>query len=165
MFLSGGMSSHVQQLQFLSNQVQAIRQASPPLVAWRLARAELVGAMRAELLLMCRADPSVVPLLVLVLLQVRDGRLPAHLLLSDRDFDENDYEALLALDEGIENHKVMRNGFSFDREASPISKAAPLGSPLLYVFGSVVATVLLLSFRWVLLFCDCRERRRGTSRP
>ena len=33
------------------------------------------------------------------------GRLPLHLLLSDRDFDENDYEALLALDEGVESRK------------------------------------------------------------
>ena len=33
------------------------------------------------------------------------GRLPAHLLFSDRDFNENDYEALLALDDGIENRK------------------------------------------------------------
>ncbi|KAK9812241.1 hypothetical protein WJX73_006498 [Symbiochloris irregularis] len=33
------------------------------------------------------------------------GRLPLHLLLSDRDFDENDYEALLALDDGIESRK------------------------------------------------------------
>jgi hypothetical protein len=43
---------------------------------------------------------------MLSLLQVRYGRLPAHLLLSDRDFDENDYEALLALDDGVENRKV-----------------------------------------------------------
>ena len=33
-------------------------------------------------------------------------RLPLHLLLSDRDFDENDYEALLALDDNVES----RNG-------------------------------------------------------
>jgi E3 ubiquitin-protein ligase RNF38/44 len=33
------------------------------------------------------------------------GRLPPHLLFSDRDFDENDYEALLALDEGVESRK------------------------------------------------------------
>ena len=36
---------------------------------------------------------------------MNSGRLPAHMLFSDRDFDENDYEALLALDEGIENRK------------------------------------------------------------
>lgn len=34
-----------------------------------------------------------------------NNRLPAHLLLSDRDFDENDYEALLALDDSVENRK------------------------------------------------------------
>ena len=33
------------------------------------------------------------------------GRLPPHLVFSDRDFNESDYEALLALDEGIENRK------------------------------------------------------------
>ncbi len=33
------------------------------------------------------------------------NRLPAHLLLSDRDFNENDYEALLALDDSVENRK------------------------------------------------------------
>lgn len=32
-------------------------------------------------------------------------RLPPQLLYSDRDFDENDYEALLALDETVENRK------------------------------------------------------------
>jgi hypothetical protein len=31
------------------------------------------------------------------------GRLPPHLLFSDRDFDANDYEALLALDDGIKS--------------------------------------------------------------
>ncbi len=39
------------------------------------------------------------------------GRLPPHLLFSDRDFDENDYEALLALDEGVESRK---GAFLFD---------------------------------------------------
>ncbi|KAK9833098.1 hypothetical protein WJX74_007137 [Apatococcus lobatus] len=34
-----------------------------------------------------------------------NNQLPAHLLLSDRDFDENDYEALLALDDSVENRK------------------------------------------------------------
>lgn len=33
------------------------------------------------------------------------GRLPAHLLFTERDFDENDYEALLALDEAVESRK------------------------------------------------------------
>lgn len=33
------------------------------------------------------------------------GRLPPELLFSDRDFNENDYEALLALDEQVENRK------------------------------------------------------------
>ena len=33
------------------------------------------------------------------------GRLPPHLLFSDRDFNEDDYEALLALDETVENRK------------------------------------------------------------
>ena len=33
------------------------------------------------------------------------SRLPPHLLFSDRDFNENDYEALLALDDGIENRR------------------------------------------------------------
>ena len=33
------------------------------------------------------------------------SRLAPHLLFSDRDFNENDYEALLALDEGIENRR------------------------------------------------------------
>lgn len=33
------------------------------------------------------------------------GRLPAHLLFSDRDFDENDYEALLALDDSVVSRK------------------------------------------------------------
>eukprot|EP00873_Tetraselmis_striata_P001826 jgi/Tetstr1/422090/TSEL_012948.t1 len=37
--------------------------------------------------------------------EMREGRLPPHMLMSDRDFDENDYEALLALDEGVENRK------------------------------------------------------------
>ncbi|KAK9824127.1 hypothetical protein WJX72_007979 [[Myrmecia] bisecta] len=36
---------------------------------------------------------------------LRNSRLPPQLLFSDRDFNENDYEALLALDEGIENRK------------------------------------------------------------
>lgn len=33
------------------------------------------------------------------------GRLPPHLLFSDRDFDENDYEALLALDDNVASRK------------------------------------------------------------
>ena len=33
------------------------------------------------------------------------GRLPPHLLFSERDFDENDYEALLALDDAVESRK------------------------------------------------------------
>ena len=33
------------------------------------------------------------------------GRLPPHLLFSDRDFNEDDYEALLALDDSVENRK------------------------------------------------------------
>lgn len=33
------------------------------------------------------------------------GRLPPHLLFSDRDFNEDDYEALLALDDTVENRK------------------------------------------------------------
>jgi len=33
------------------------------------------------------------------------GRLPAHLMYSDRDFDENDYEMLLALDENVASRK------------------------------------------------------------
>lgn len=33
------------------------------------------------------------------------SRLPPQLLYSDRDFDENDYEALLALDDTVENRK------------------------------------------------------------
>ena len=33
------------------------------------------------------------------------GRLPPHLLFSERDFNENDYEALLALDDTVENRK------------------------------------------------------------
>lgn len=35
------------------------------------------------------------------------GRLPPHLLFSDRDFNEDDYEALLALDDTVENRKGM----------------------------------------------------------
>lgn len=35
----------------------------------------------------------------------RNSGLPSELLFSDRDFTENDYEALLALDEGVENRK------------------------------------------------------------
>lgn len=38
------------------------------------------------------------------------GRLPAHLLFSDRDFDENDYEALLVLDETVTSRKGESNG-------------------------------------------------------
>lgn len=38
-------------------------------------------------------------------MSLHTGRLPPHMLLSDRDFDENDYEMLLALDEGVENRK------------------------------------------------------------
>ena len=37
------------------------------------------------------------------------SRLAPHLLFSDRDFNENDYEALLALDEGIENRRGRRS--------------------------------------------------------
>lgn len=33
------------------------------------------------------------------------GALPAHLLYTDRDFDENDYEALLALDDTVASRK------------------------------------------------------------
>lgn len=33
------------------------------------------------------------------------GGFPAHLLYSDRDFDENDYEALLALDDTVQSRK------------------------------------------------------------
>ncbi|EIE26828.1 hypothetical protein COCSUDRAFT_59336 [Coccomyxa subellipsoidea C-169] len=33
------------------------------------------------------------------------SRLPPHLLFTERDFDENDYEALLALDEAVESRK------------------------------------------------------------
>ena len=33
------------------------------------------------------------------------GRLPAHLMYSDRDFDENDYEMLLALDDGVASRR------------------------------------------------------------
>ena len=36
---------------------------------------------------------------------ITSGRLPPHLLFSDRDFNEDDYEALLALDETVENRK------------------------------------------------------------
>lgn len=39
------------------------------------------------------------------LLGLNGGRLPPSLLFSDRDFDENDYEALLALDDTVENRK------------------------------------------------------------
>ncbi|KAL4542005.1 hypothetical protein Ndes2526B_g06494 [Nannochloris sp. 'desiccata'] len=35
----------------------------------------------------------------------RNSSLPSDLLFSDRDFTEDDYEALLALDEGVENRK------------------------------------------------------------
>ena len=42
------------------------------------------------------------------------SRLPAHLLFSDRDFNENDYEALLALDEGIENRRGAPLASVFD---------------------------------------------------
>jgi hypothetical protein len=35
------------------------------------------------------------------------GRLPPHLLFSERDFDENDYEALLALDDSVESRKGL----------------------------------------------------------
>ena len=46
------------------------------------------------------------------------GRLPPHLLFSDRDFDENDYEALLALDEGVESrkgeHDMLDNILKYD---------------------------------------------------
>lgn len=34
-----------------------------------------------------------------------NNRLPPHLLFSDRDFNEDDYEALLALDDTVENRK------------------------------------------------------------
>ncbi len=33
------------------------------------------------------------------------NRLPPHLLFTERDFDENDYEALLVLDEAVESRK------------------------------------------------------------
>ena len=36
---------------------------------------------------------------------IHSGTLPAHLLFTDRDFNEADYEALLALDEKIENKR------------------------------------------------------------
>ncbi len=39
------------------------------------------------------------------------GRLPPHLLFSDRDFNEDDYEALLALDDTVENRKGTSESF------------------------------------------------------
>jgi len=39
------------------------------------------------------------------------GRLPPHLLFSDRDFNEDDYEALLALDDTVENRKGESESF------------------------------------------------------
>ena len=36
---------------------------------------------------------------------MNSGRLPPHMLFSDRDFDANDYEALLALDDGMRSSK------------------------------------------------------------
>jgi E3 ubiquitin-protein ligase RNF38/44 len=38
-------------------------------------------------------------------LGARNSGLPSEMLFSDRDFTEDDYEALLALDEGVENRK------------------------------------------------------------
>lgn len=40
------------------------------------------------------------------------GRLPPHLLFSDRDFNEDDYEALLALDDTVENRKGKQKHLS-----------------------------------------------------
>ena len=41
------------------------------------------------------------------------GRLPPHLLFSDRDFNEDDYEALLALDDTVENRKGVSSTINF----------------------------------------------------
>lgn len=51
------------------------------------------------------------------------GRLPPHLLFSDRDFNEDDYEALLALDDTVENRKGASKD---DIEAIP-TIAVPAG--------------------------------------
>ncbi|KAL3147711.1 hypothetical protein ABBQ32_002454 [Trebouxia sp. C0010 RCD-2024] len=51
------------------------------------------------------------------------GRLPPHLLFSDRDFNEDDYEALLALDETVENRK----GASKDMIEAIPTVPVPLG--------------------------------------
>jgi hypothetical protein len=49
------------------------------------------------------------------------GRLPAALLFSDRDFNADDYEALLALDDGLES----RRGASPDTIAALPTARAP----------------------------------------
>eukprot|EP00884_Botryococcus_braunii_P015677 jgi/Botrbrau1/2793/Bobra.0125s0005.1 len=68
------------------------------------------------------------------------GRLPAALLFSDRDFDENDYEALLALDETIENRK----GASTEAiEGIPIVTYADMGGK-----AEARCPICLEDFKW-----------------
>ena len=60
------------------------------------------------------------------------GRLPPHLLFSDRDFNEDDYEALLALDETVENRKGERS-------------ANPLMHMFLLLLTRIQGTMVLVS--------------------
>ena len=63
------------------------------------------------------------------ILGARDAsRLPAHLLYSDRDFNENDYDALLALDDTVPSRKgctlltvIASATLTHDRVSAPIS--------------------------------------------
>uniref|UniRef100_A0A061S5C4 Ring u-box superfamily isoform 2 n=2 Tax=Tetraselmis sp. GSL018 TaxID=582737 RepID=A0A061S5C4_9CHLO len=52
----------------------------------------------------------------------------AHLLLSDRDFDENDYELLLSLDDGIENRKGASQELIDSMPTDVVDGSSPEGS-------------------------------------
>lgn len=53
------------------------------------------------------------------------GRLPLHLLFTDRDFNEDDYEMLLALDDGVENRRGASKQEIDSLPTEVVSAAAP----------------------------------------
>jgi hypothetical protein len=53
---------------------------------------------------------------------MNSGRLPPHMLFSDRDFDANDYEALLALDDAVQSKGAALQGLC-SRASFPCSPA------------------------------------------
>lgn len=81
-----------------------------------------------------------------------NNRLPPHLLFSDRDFNEDDYEALLALDDTVENRKGKQK-----HQGSSVATA-----PSTFVFWVTCSCVCLcyrseclLSTCPVHFFCSC----------